>query len=353
MDEKTILQALQGLKHPQTGRDIVAAGLVQGITMRDGNVGFLLAIHPDEAEALEPLRLTCEERIRALEGVLSATVVLTAHQPAPSVAPASEPDVSVPGVFDNIKTVIAVASGKGGVGKSTVAVNLAAALAEGGAQGKIGLLDADIYGPSLPELLNVAEKPAVNADKKIIPVERFGLHAMSIGFMVKESQAMVWRGPMVQGALLQMLNDVAWPELDVLVIDLPPGTGDVQLTMAQKIPVGGALIVTTPQNLAVADVRRSISMFEKTKTPIIGILENMAWMEAPDGSRMHPFGTGGGEAIAAETGHPFLGGLMLDPALQEAADAGQPVTACRPGSPSAGVFRTLAQTIRTGLEAGG
>ena len=361
IDEKTIIEALSGLKHPQTGQDIVSGDIVQGITIRDGNVGFLLAVHPDIAEAFEDIRLTCEKRIRELPGVLSATVVLTAHQSAPSLSSSGgsskgkpPPDETIPDVFARIKSVIAVASGKGGVGKSTVAVNLAAALAqmqrEDGQSVKIGLLDADIYGPSLPKLLNVTEKPELDETKKIHPIERFGMQTMSIGYMVQEAQALVWRGPMVQGALLQMLNDVAWPELDILVLDLPPGTGDIQLTIAQKIPVTGALIVTTPQNLAVADVRRSINMFDKTKTPIIGILENMAWMSGPNGERLHPFGTGGGESIAAETLNPFLGGLVLDPALQEAADAGQPVVTYAPDSLAAGVFVELAQTVTAAVK---
>jgi len=356
IDEKKIIEALSGLKHPQTGQDIISGDIVQGITIRDGNVGFLLAVHPDIAEAFEDIRLACEERIRALPGVLSATVVLTAHQSAPSLSSSAgsakgkpPPDETIPEVFTRIKSVIAVASGKGGVGKSTVAVNLAAALAqmqgEDGQSFKIGLLDADIYGPSLPKLLNVTEKPEIDETKKIYPIERFGMQTMSIGYMVQEAQAMVWRGPMVQGALLQMLNDVAWPELDILVLDLPPGTGDIQLTIAQKIPVTGALVVTTPQNLAVADVRRSINMFDKTKTPVIGILENMAWMSGPNGERLHPFGTGGGESLAAETLNPFLGGLVLDPALQEAANAGQPVVTYAPDSLAAGVFVELAQTV--------
>lgn len=361
IDEKTIIEALSGLKHPQTGQDIISGDIVQGITIRDGNVGFLLAVHPDIAEAFEDIRLACEERIRALPGVLSATVVLTAHQSAPSLSSSGDssrgkqpPDETIPDVFTRIKSVIAVASGKGGVGKSTVAVNLAAALAqmqrEDGKSVKIGLLDADIYGPSLPKLLNVTEKPELDETKKIHPIERFSMQTMSIGYMVQETQALVWRGPMVQGALLQMLNDVAWPELDILVLDLPPGTGDIQLTIAQKIPVTGALVVTTPQNLAVADVRRSINMFDKTKTPVIGILENMAWMSGPNGERLHPFGTGGGESIAAETLNPFLGGLILDPALQEAANAGQPVVTYAPDSLAAEVFVELAQTVAAAVK---
>ncbi|MDD9798146.1 MAG: Mrp/NBP35 family ATP-binding protein [Alphaproteobacteria bacterium] len=213
--------------------------------------------------------------------------------------------------------VIAVASGKGGVGKSTIAVNLAAALAADTQNSKtIGLLDADIYGPSTPQLLAVSEKPQVGADKKLIPIVKHKLQTMSIGYMVAPEQAMIWRGPMVQGALLQMLNDVAWPPLNILVIDLPPGTGDIQLTLAQQIPVRGALIVTTPQSLALADVRRCIAMFQKTKTPILGMVENMAWMTAPDGSKLYPFGESGGETLAQSMNIPYLTSQPLDAAKQ-------------------------------------
>jgi ATP-binding protein involved in chromosome partitioning len=218
----------------------------------------------------------------------------------------------VPAVFKRIKTVIAVASGKGGVGKSTVAVNLAAALAKAGTI--TGLLDADIYGPSMPQLLGVTEKPQLTDDKKLIPIMARGLHTMSIGYLVDTDQAMIWRGPMAQGALMQMLEDVAWPDLDVLVLDLPPGTGDIQLTMAQRIPVSGAVLVTTPSELALADVTRAVAMFQKTQVPVLGLIENMAYLDAPDGSRLYPFGEGGA-ALAKKLNLAPLAALPLDAAI--------------------------------------
>ena len=347
LNEATLLNALSGMKHPQTGRDIVDDGRVTGLVIRDGNVGFALQIHPEEAESCETLRQACEEKLRQIPGVLSATVVLTAHQSAPQMQQMKSgkkpPDTTPPAVFDRIGAVIAVASGKGGVGKSTIAVNLAAALAEQGQ--RVGFLDADIYGPSAPQLLGVTQKPEVDETKKIIPVERYGMHTMSIGYMVPDAQAMVWRGPMVQGALLQMLNDVVWPELDIMVLDLPPGTGDIQLTMAQQIPVTGAVVVTTPQTLAVADVRRSLTMFKKTETPVLGIIENMAWLTTPDGEKLYPFGQGGGEHISTETGSPLLAALALDTELQKGAETGTPIVQAAPQSEAATQFRQLATQV--------
>ena len=348
VNAETILAALSDVTDPVTGENMVAAKRIEGIVIKQGNVGFSLLIDPQHADACEPMRQMCEQKVAALEGVLSVTAVLTAHETAPSMqAERKEPEKQTPAIFDQIKNVIAVTSGKGGVGKSTVAFNLAAALAK--KDQRVGFLDADIFGPSAPQMLGLSEKPDVSDDKKLVPVDRFGFLSMSIGFMVPPDQPLAWRGPMVQGALLQMLNDVAWPALDVLVIDLPPGTGDIQLTLAQQIPVTGALVVTTPQALAVADVRRSIAMLQKTKTPIIGVVENMAWMFAPDGeTRLHPFGEGGGQLISEQMQCPLLGQLPLDPVLQEATNASQPVVAHAPESPAAEAFSNLAEMILQG-----
>ena len=332
-----ILHALSHVTANGETQSLVAADRIQGVVVRDGNVGFSIEVDGLAADYLDALKQQAEKAVSALPGVLSVTCVLTAHKPASADktpnGPHNSASTDVPDVFNRIKTVIAVASGKGGVGKSTIAVNLAAALA---AQGQVtGLLDADIYGPSMPQLLSVTDKPQMTDDKKIIPIEAHGMHTMSIGYLVDTDQAMVWRGPMAQGALVQMLEDVAWPSLDVLVLDLPPGTGDIQLTMAQRIPVSGAVIVTTPSELALADVTRALAMFEKTKVPVLGLIENMAYLDAPDGSRLYPFGEGG-EAMAKKLKLAHLGALPLD------ADLGLRGTH--------GVFENLAKRLSASIE---
>lgn len=319
IEETLIRETLSAVNDPCRPGNIVSNNRVQGIVIRQGNVGFSIEIEPSEAEAMEPARVQAENAIRQMSGVISATAILTSHNAAPTEPPTAKPAApgsEIPAVFSKIKHVIAVASGKGGVGKSTIAVNLALALQRKGF--KTGLLDADIYGPSLPTLFNVTEKPDVNEDKKLLPVSCTGLLTMSIGYMVPPEQAMIWRGPMVQGALIQLLNDVAWPELDYLVIDLPPGTGDIQLTMAQRIPVTGALIVSTPHQLAAADVRRAGAMFARVNIDVIGLVENMAFMTLPSGEKFYPFGAGQSAKLAEAMGIPFLGEIPLTPDLQTA-----------------------------------
>ena len=334
VNEQHIRDALDTVMAPGETQSLIAADRIQGLVIRDGNIGFSIEVDGLSAEAVSAVKESAEAATRAVPGVLSVSCVLTAHKPqeaqqreksgAKNNGPHNSASTEIPKVFDRIKSVIAVASGKGGVGKSTVSVNLAIALAK---QGKtVGLLDADIYGPSAPQLLNITQKPDVDADKKLIPIEAHGVHTMSIGYMVSPEQAMIWRGPMVQSALIQMLDDVAWPELDVLVMDMPPGTGDIQLTMAQRIPVTGALIVTTPSSLATADVKRAVAMFEKTEIPVIGLVENMAYLDAPDGSKIYPFGEGG-TALAESLGLNHLAALPLDAAVQAANESGTPVTA--------------------------
>ena len=313
--EVDILSALDALTASGEAQSLVAADRVQGVVIRGGNIGFSLEVDGLAPETLDDLKQQAEAAVQKLSGVVSVTCILTAHRPAGASGdkgPHNSASTQVPAVFKRIKTVIAVASGKGGVGKSTVAVNLAAALAKAG--NITGLLDADIYGPSMPQLLGVTEKPQLTDDKKLIPIKASGLHTMSIGYLVDTDQAMIWRGPMAQGALIQMLEDVAWPDLDVLVLDLPPGTGDIQLTMAQRIPVSGAVLVTTPSELALADVTRAVAMFEKTQVPVLGLIENMAYLDAPDGSRLYPFGEGG-EALAKQLNLAHLAALPLDAAI--------------------------------------
>jgi len=346
LDKSDILNALASVKDPDQGMDVISADMVQGLVIKDGHVLFSLEVDPSRGPALEPVRKACEDAVYKIPGVLSVTAVLTAHsgeqpaaaKPAPKTASAQE--LSIPGV----KKIIAVASGKGGVGKSTVAINLAIALGNQGL--KVGLLDADIYGPSVPRMMGISEKPATTDGKKLIPHEKYGIKTMSIGYMVDEDTAMIWRGPMVQSALMQMMNDVVWDELDVLVVDMPPGTGDAQLTMAQKVPLAGSVIVSTPQEIALADVRRGIAMFEKTHVPVIGIVENMAYFVSPgSGEKTFIFGEGGARRTAEALGVPFLGEIPLYPAIREGLDEGRPITATAPESEEAAPFASLAQKV--------
>ena len=340
-----VLKALGGVTDPATGGSVAAAGMVEGLVVRDGHVGFSLEVAPQRGRTAEPLRKACEEAVARLPGVLSVTAVLTAHQESrPKArqgghAQHAPQRLGIPGV----QSVIAVASGKGGVGKSTVAVNLALGLARLGM--RVGLLDADIYGPSVPRLLGITQKP-VSDGSKLQPIEKFGLKAMSIGFLVGEDAPLVWRGPMVQSALTQMMNDVAWAPLDVLVLDMPPGTGDAQLTIAQRVPLKGAVIVSTPQDIALIDARKGLAMFRKTEVPVLGIVENMSVFVCPHcGEESHIFGHGGARATAAEMNAPFLGEIPLVPAIRETSDAGTPIVALKPDSKEAQAFLALATQV--------
>jgi ATP-binding protein involved in chromosome partitioning len=337
-----ILAALGRIVDSGSGRNVVEAGLVQGLVLRDGHVGFALEVPAARGRSAEPLRKAAEDAVSALPGILSVTAVLTAHSesaPARHAPHAPQPAAGIEGVA----AVVAVASGKGGVGKSTVAVNLALGLSKLGL--KVGLLDADIYGPSVPRLLDIKEKPESDGHK-LKPIEKLGIKAMSMGFMVKEDEPMIWRGPMVQSALTQMMNDVAWAPLDVLVIDMPPGTGDAQLTIAQRVPLKGAVIVSTPQDIALIDARKAIAMFRKTQVPILGIVENMSVFVCPEcGHESHIFGHGGARATAEELGAPFLGEIPLVPSIRETSDLGTPIVAHRPDSREAQSFLAIAQQV--------
>lgn len=344
-----VLSALARVTDPISGKNVVDAGLVQGLVLRDGHVGFSIEVAPERGRTSEPLRKAAEDAVNTLPGVLSVTAVLTAHSEAPNARTAHQhphpqrQQPPRPSGIDGVASVIAVASGKGGVGKSTVAVNLALGLAKLGL--KVGLLDADIYGPSVPRLLNITHKPESDGNK-LQPIEKFGIKTMSIGFLVAEDAPMIWRGPMVQSALTQMMNDVAWAPLDVLVIDMPPGTGDAQLTIAQRVPLKGAVIVSTPQDIALIDARKGIAMFEKTQVPVLGIVENMSVFVCPHcGHESHIFGHGGARAEAEKVNAPFLGEVPLVPLIRETSDAGTPVVASHPGGAEAQAFLAIASQV--------
>jgi ATP-binding protein involved in chromosome partitioning len=307
-------------------------------------------------KAWEPVRKSAEDAVRTIPGISSALIALTAERSGgqAQVAPpraASQPDGgtrTVPGV-PGIDAVIAVASGKGGVGKSTTAVNLALGLRDLGM--KVGLLDADIYGPSMPRLLAIKGRPETIGGRRLRPMDSYGMKAMSIGFLIEEETPMIWRGPMVMSAITQMLREVEWGKLDVLVVDMPPGTGDAQLTLAQQVPLAGAVIVSTPQDLALIDARRGIAMFRKVDVPVLGVVENMSYFLCPHcGERTEIFTHGGARKEAERLGVPFLGEVPLVVEIRETSDAGLPIVATRPDSPHAKIYREIAVRVRAGLE---
>ncbi|MBO21348.1 MAG: hypothetical protein CMM26_03060 [Rhodospirillaceae bacterium] len=349
LSKDDVRAALSTIIDPVSGDDIVTNGMVSGLFIKERNIGFAIEIDPADANRMEPLRKAAERAVLALNGVSSVSAILTAHNEAP--APRTEPTVRsdrqtapATSLLPDVEAIVAVASGKGGVGKSTTAVNLAVALASLGQ--RVGILDADVYGPSLPRMLGVTEKPRTLKNKQIAPLEAHGLKIMSMGFMVPEDTAMVWRGPMVMGALEQMMREVAWGELDMLVVDMPPGTGDAQLTMAQRVPLAGAVIVSTPQDIALIDARKGMSMFAKVNVPVLGIIENMSTFICPKcGERTDIFGHGGARAEAERLGCDFLGEIPLDVAIRVTSDSGQPITASEPDGPLAAAYRDVASTV--------
>ena len=360
--EQQVLQKLSAIADPASGKDIVSAGLVQGVFISGGKVFFSIAVTGGDPARLEPVRAVAAAAVSTLPGIEKVTATLTAEvvkgsgQQAPAArapqAPA-QPARSVPGKVDipGIRHIIAVASGKGGVGKSTTSVNLALGLAATGLS--VGVLDADIYGPSVPRLLGIKGKPELLEGKRLKPMEAYGLKVMSMGFLVDEEAPMIWRGPMVVSALTQMLREAAWGDLDVLVVDMPPGTGDIALTMAQQVPLTGAVIVSTPQDLALIDARKGIAMFRKVEVPVLGLVENMSTFICPTcGSRHDIFGHGGARDEAARIGADFLGEVPLHMAIRELSDAGRPVVASDPHGPQAEAYRAIASLVATKLVTG-
>jgi len=367
--KERVLDALKHVKGPNLSGDIVSLGLVSEVVIRGGKVYFAISVDPARASEFEALRQAAEKVVKDLPGVDAVAVTLTADRQVGS-APAggngarvkTQPPSGSPvargaaqaarhrtGAIPGVGHIIAVASGKGGVGKSTTAVNFGLALQARGL--KVGVLDADIYGPSMPRLLGIKGKPQQLGGDKLAPMAAYGLKVMSMGFLVDEETPMIWRGPMVMSALSQMLKDVAWGELDVLVVDMPPGTGDAQLTMAQQVPLAGAVIVSTPQDLALIDARKGLNMFRKVDVPVLGIVENMSTFICPHcGGRSDIFAHGGAKSEAARLGVPFLGEVPLTLAIRETSDAGKPVVVSEPKSAAAEAYRNIASAAWAELE---
>jgi len=399
VSEDSIHAALRNILDPASGRDLVTQGMITGLVVKDGNVGFAIEIDPETSHDMEAVRKRAEQAVLALDGVSSVTAVLTAHREAPGDGGSAEKmqqqaggaqqqaggghthgsgqhgghghghgqgghgpaqgggdqrrggtqqAIQMPGV----RAIVAVASGKGGVGKSTTAANLALAAARQGH--RVGLLDADIYGPSAPRMMGVSGKPELTEGKRLIPKEAHGIRVMSMGFLVDEDTPTVWRGPMVQTAIQQMLRDVEWGELDLLVVDMPPGTGDAQLTLSQQVPLAGAAIVTTPQDLALTDANKGLNMFRKVDVPVLGFIENMSYFQCPScGERHHVFAEGGGRREAARLGTELLGEIPLDIVIRETSDGGNPVVVSHPESAHAAAYGAIARRIAEQVLDGG
>ena len=369
--QQQVQDALARVATPR-GVALTNAGVLSAITAGDGKVFFSINVEVAEARAWESVRAAAEAAVRAIPGVEVAMVALTAERkagPAAAAPPAPHrhshgvqnvaahrPPQGAPSPMSRqaeipgVAAIIAVASGKGGVGKSTTAINLALGLRDLGL--RVGLLDADIYGPSVPRLTGIHEKPQLNDERKMIPLQRFGLSIMSIGFLVEEETAMIWRGPMVMSAITQMLRDVAWGTLDVLVVDMPPGTGDAQLTLAQNVPLKGAIIISTPQDLSLIDARRGLAMFKKVNVPVLGIIENMSYFQCPHcGTQSDIFGHGGARHEAERLAVPFLGEIPLHMSIRTTSDSGTPVVESEPDGPHAAIYRAIGAKVRDQLKA--
>jgi ATP-binding protein involved in chromosome partitioning len=351
LTEEKVLEVLKTVRFPGLSRDIVSFGFVKDLAIGGGNVSFRLEIMTESPRAAEEIQRDATEKLRALPGVSAVTIRLDVQQPGPA-PPRGAAGVPPPqaNILQDVRFKVAVASGKGGVGKSTVAANLALALARVGH--KVGLMDSDIYGPSQQMMMGISEKPFINEANQIVPIDRFGVKVMSLGFLMDVDQPVIWRGPMVMKAVEQFLQDVAWGKLDFLLIDLPPGTGDAQLTLTQKIHLSGAVIVTTPQDVSLIDARKGLAMFQKVNVPVLGIVENMSYYICPQcGHREEIFKHGGGRRTAEQLKVPFLGEIPLDPKVAIGGDAGEPIVAAEPKSGVTAAYLRIAEEIARQLGA--
>ncbi len=334
VSEQSILEALSKVQEPELHKDLVTLNMIRDLQIDSGNVQFTIVLTTPACPLRTQIEREAKAAVMAIPGVTSVELKMDANVPN---------DGRARGLLQlPIRNAVAIASGKGGVGKSTMAVNVAVVLAQSGA--RVGLLDADIYGPNVPTMMGVDHLPGADGEK-LIPAEAYGVKMMSIGFLVKPNQPLIWRGPMLHSAIRQFLSDVAWGELDYLIIDLPPGTGDAALSLAQSMPLSGSIIVTLPQQVSLEDARRGLEMFRQLNVSIFGVVENMSYLELPDGTHMDIFGTGGGERLARESEVPFIGAIPMDPSVREGGDKGVPVTISRPDSPVSKALRSVAEDM--------
>ncbi|MBL7164459.1 MAG: Mrp/NBP35 family ATP-binding protein [Anaerolineales bacterium] len=332
--QEAVLAALSQVDDPDLRRDLVTLNMIQDLKIKDGDVSFTIMLTTPACPMKDKMKNDALAALKAVPGVESVDITMDATVPS---------DGRTRGLLEvPVRNAIAIASGKGGVGKSTVAVNLAVSLAQSGA--RVGLLDADIYGPNIPIMMGVEKLPPPK-DEKLVPAEAYGVQVMSIGFLVKPGQPLIWRGPMLHSAIRQFLTDVHWDELDYLVIDLPPGTGDAQLSLSQSLPLSGGVIVTLPQQVSLDDARRGLEMFRELNVPLLGIVENMSFLELPDGTKMDIFGSGGGQKLAKATGVPFIGAIPMDPSVREGGDSGKPVVVTHPESPVAKALKAISEEL--------
>jgi len=346
INEDLILEALKEIEDPSQSKDIVSLGLINNITIKDSNVAVTLEVPVHRGASMEPIRKLAQERVLNIKDVTSATVVVTAHEnkEKTSTFEIDKEDKVEKVLESNVKRFVAIGSGKGGVGKSTTSANIAIALKLEGY--KVGLLDADVYGPSQPRMLGVSGRPASVGGDMVAPLQNYGISLMSMGLLVPDDTAMIWRGPMVQSALTQMLNSVAWGDLDVIVIDLPPGTGDIQISLAQQVNLAGAIIVSTPQDIALLDVVKALTMFQKANVPVLGMIENMSYWSCPDCGRVdHIFGEGGVKAEAKKRNIDLLGEIPISVDVRKSSDAGIPIIISEPESIQSQNYRLIAKSI--------